>query len=96
MTASSTPCAAHEWDAVIDNRGHVPRHVRDSADCCATWSGGRCEIERDSGGTYNAAGPAVTALDTPAWFRSLPEERGNGFELNLVRDRRIPEEWRAR
>ena len=39
---------------------------------------------------------AVTALDTLEWFRSLPEERRNAFELNLERDQRILEEWRAR
>ena len=39
---------------------------------------------------------AVTALDTLEWFRSLPEERRNAFELNLERDRRILGEWRAR
>ena len=39
---------------------------------------------------------AVTALDTLEWFRSLPEERRNAFELNLERDQRILEEWRTR
>ena len=39
---------------------------------------------------------AVTALDTLEWFKSLPEERRNGFELNLERDRQILEAWKAR
>ena len=39
---------------------------------------------------------AVTAFDTLEWFKSLPEERRNGFELNLERDRQILEAWKAR
>ncbi len=39
---------------------------------------------------------AVTAFDTLEWFKSLPEERRNGFELNLERDARVLEAWKAR
>jgi len=39
---------------------------------------------------------AETALDTLHWFKSLPEERRNAFELNLERDQAILEEWKAR
>ena len=39
---------------------------------------------------------AVTAFDTLEWFKSLPEERRNGFELNLERDRQVLEAWKAR
>ena len=39
---------------------------------------------------------AVTALDTLEWFKSLPEERRNDFDLFLERDRAILEEWRGR
>ena len=36
---------------------------------------------------------AVTALDTLEWFKSLPQERQDGFELHLERDREILEAW---
>ena len=39
---------------------------------------------------------AETAFDTLEWFKSLPEERRNGFELNLERDRQVLEAWKAR
>ena len=39
---------------------------------------------------------AVTAADTLEWFKALPEERQNGFELYLERDREILEAWAAR
>ena len=39
---------------------------------------------------------AETAVDTLEWFKSLPEERRNGFELNLERDARLLEAWKAR
>ena len=39
---------------------------------------------------------AETAFDTLEWFKSLPEERRNGFELNLERDARVLEAWKAR
>ena len=39
---------------------------------------------------------AETAFDTLEWFKSLPEERRNGFELNLERDARLLEAWKAR
>ena len=39
---------------------------------------------------------AVTAFDTLEWFQSLPEERRNGFELNLERDARVLGAWKAR
>ena len=39
---------------------------------------------------------AETAFDTLEWFKSLPEERRNDFELNLERDRQVLEAWKAR
>ena len=39
---------------------------------------------------------AEMAFDTLEWFKSLPEERRNGFELNLERDRQVLEAWKAR
>ena len=39
---------------------------------------------------------AETAFDTLEWFKSLPEERRNGFELNLERDAGVLEAWKAR
>jgi 2'-hydroxyisoflavone reductase len=38
---------------------------------------------------------AVTAMDTLDWFRSEPSERQDKLKLNIERDQKVLEEWRA-